>query len=164
MTTDMPSAVERSAVDVALAGYLLDERIVRALSLAVQDVVARLVAAREAQRNAHFVPQGPRQFHFGGFALDALECRLVAPGGGIIPLPGLEYRLLRAFAERPRRVLSRGALVEMTRRDGIAYPSERTIGVYIARLRRRLMTGGSASLISTVRSAGYVFDADVVRS
>jgi two-component system OmpR family response regulator len=79
-------------------------------------------------------------------------------------LPGLEYRLLRAFAEQPRRVLSRGALSIITRREGTTYPSERTIGVYIARLRRRLAAGGGEALISTVRHAGYSFEADVVRA
>ena len=160
----IPAAAVESVAEIVAARYPLDQRIVLALSLAVEDVVARLVAAREAERHAEPAPPGPRQLRFGGFALDVLECRLVAPGGNIVRLPGLEFRLLRAFAERPRRVLSRGALVEMTRRDGIAYPSERTIGVYIARLRRCLAAAGGGSLISTVRRAGYIFDADVVRT
>lgn len=164
MAPIMPTASAESALDIESAHYPLDQRIVLALSLAVEDVVARLVAAREAERHAASVTPGPRQLRFGGFTLDVLECRLIAPGGGIVRLPGLEYRLLKALAERPRCVLTRGALVEMTRRDGIAYPSERTIGVYIARLRRCLAAGGGKSLISTVRNAGYVFDVDVVRS
>jgi DNA-binding response OmpR family regulator len=36
--------------------------------------------------------------------------------------------------------------------------------VYIARLRRRLAAGGGEALISTVRHAGYSFEADVVRA
>ena len=162
MTALMPAAAN-AAIDRALTDYALDDRIVRALSLAVQEVVARLVAAREAERGA-VTTAGPRQFRFGGFALDVLECRLVAPGGGIIRLPGLEYRLLRALAEQPRRVLTRGALAVMTRREGTTYPSERTIAVYIARLRRRLAAGGGGDLISTVRHAGYTLEADVVRA
>ena len=158
----MPAAAN-TTIDRALADYALDDRIVRALSVAVHDVVARLVAVREAERGAD-ANSGPHQFRFAGFALDVLECRLVAPGGGVIRLPGLEYRLLRAFAEQPRRVLSRGVLAVMTRRDGTTYPSERTIAVYIARLRRRLATGGGEALISTVRHGGYTLEADVVRA
>ena len=161
MTALGPTAA-RVTIDRALADYALDDRIVRALSLAVHEVVARLVAVREAERGATSATEGPHQFRFAGFALDVLERRLVAPGGGIIRLPGLEYRLLRAFLEQPRRVLSRGALAVTTRRDGTTYPSERTIAVYIARLRRRLATGGGEALIATVRNAGYSFEADVV--
>jgi len=164
MTAVTPARIAQSPADIAPARYPLDQRIVLALAQAVEDVVARLVVAREAERLAQSARPAPRLLRFGGFALDVLECRLVAPGGGILRLPGLEYRLLRAFAERPRRVLSRGILVAMTRRDGIAYPSERTIGVYVARLRRRLGESGGGSLISTVRHAGYVLEADVVRS
>jgi len=163
MTAHMPNAANVT-IDRALADYALDDRIVRALSLAVHDVVARLVAVREAERGAASASDGPHQFRFAGFALDVLECRLVAPGGGVIRLPGLEYRLLRAFVDQPRRVLSRTLLAVTTRRDGTNYPSERTIAVYIARLRRRLAAGGGEALISTVRHAGYILDADVVRA
>src|SRR5438045_4447796 len=161
MTALMPNAANVT-IDRALADYALDDRIVRALSLAVHDVVARLVAVREAERGAASASEGPRQFRFAGFALDVLECRLVAPGGSVVRLPGLEYRLLRAFVGEPRRVLSRSVLAVTTRRDGTTYPSERTIAVYIARLRRRLAAGGGEALISTVRHAGYILDADVV--
>ena len=162
MTAFAPAA-PNNPVELALGDYPVDDRIVRALSLAVHDVVARLVAVREAERGAGSVA-GPLQFRFGGFALDVLECRLVSPAGAIIRLPGLEYRLLRALVEQPRRVLSRGVLAVMTRRDGTTYPSERTIAVYIARLRRRLAPAGGAALISTVRHAGYILEADVVRA
>ena len=162
MTTLTPAAAN-NAFDLALADYALDDRIVRALSIAVHEVVTRLVAVREAERSTDASPS-PHHFRFAGFALDVVECRLVANGGRVIRLPGLEYRLLRAFAEQPRRVLSRAALAVMTRREGTNYPSERTVGVYIARLRRRLAAGGGEALISTVRCGGYIFEADVVRA
>jgi len=162
-TTALMPAAANDAVELALSDYAVDDRIVRALSLAVHDVVARLVAIREAERGAASF-EAPLQYRFGAFALDVAECKLVIPAGRTLRLPGLEYRLLRAFVEQPRRVLSRGALAVMARRDGTSYPSERTIAVYIARLRKRLAASGGEALISTVRHGGYVFEADVVRA
>ena len=48
-----------------------------------------------------------------------------------------EYRLLEALAERPRQVLSRDALLEMTqnRQGG---PFDRSIDVRISRLRQKI--------------------------
>lgn len=140
-----------------------DDMIVRAVSLAVEDLVARLVAAREAERDAHAAQAVPRRLCFSGWVLDAVARRLVAPGGGVVLLPALELALLQAFVDHPRQVLSRADLTRLTRSDGSVYPSARTISVYVSRLRRHLRHGGSASLISTVRRMGYVLDADVER-
>ena len=51
-TTALMPAAANDAVEVALSDCAVDDRIVRALSLAVHDVVARLVAIREAERGA----------------------------------------------------------------------------------------------------------------
>ena len=48
-----------------------DDMIVRAVSLAVEDLVARLVAAREAERDARAAQTVPRRLCFSGWMLDA---------------------------------------------------------------------------------------------
>ncbi|MEG9525633.1 MAG: response regulator [Hyphomicrobiales bacterium] len=79
-----------------------------------------------------------------------------------IPLTSAEYDLLHCFITRPQRVLSRDQLLDWTRgRTADAF--DRTIDVQVSRLRHRLEAAGStaASLIKTVRNAGYILAAPV---
>jgi two-component system, OmpR family, phosphate regulon response regulator PhoB len=65
-----------------------------------------------------------------------------------------EFRLLLHFMERPGRVLSRQQLIDSVwgmERD----VDERTVDVYILRLRRAMAVSGFPDIIKTVRSAGY---------
>lgn len=68
-----------------------------------------------------------------------------------------EFRLLRFFAENADRVLSRTELI-----DGLGKQDppidERTVDVWIGRLRRALREVGAGDPIRTVRSLGYVYD------
>ena len=74
-----------------------------------------------------------------------------------IPLRPNEFRLLRYFAENADRVLTRAALI-----DGLGKQEppidERTVDVWIGRLRRALRSVGAGEPIRTVRSLGYVYD------
>ena len=72
--------------------------------------------------------------------------------------------LLRAFVERPQRVLTRDRLLDLARGpDTEAY--DRAIDVQISRLRKKLDDGsGALELIRTVRNEGYMFTAKVVRA
>ena len=74
-----------------------------------------------------------------------------------------EFSLLRAFVERPQRVLTRDQLLDMARGpDTEAY--DRAIDVQISRLRRKLDDGGGVEIIRTIRSEGYMFSPKVARS
>lgn len=68
-----------------------------------------------------------------------------------------EFRLLRFFAENADRVLGRNELI-----DGLGKQEppidERTVDVWIGRLRRALRDVGAGDPIRTVRSLGYVYD------
>ena len=72
--------------------------------------------------------------------------------------------LLRAFVERPQRVLTRDQLLEFARGpDSDAF--DRAIDVQISRLRRKLDDGGGGhDLIRTIRNEGYMFTAKVKRT
>lgn len=79
-----------------------------------------------------------------------------------IPLTSAEYDLLHCFVIRPQRVLSRDQLLDWTRgRTADAF--DRTIDVQVSRLRHKLDASGSqaASLLKTVRNAGYILAAPV---
>jgi len=138
--------------------------IVLAVPLGTDQQVADLGASREMHWNGE-IPRTERpRLRFSGWELDLMERRLVAPGGGVVRLPGLEFALLRAFVDHPRRVMSRADLANLTQREDRTFHSARTVDVYVSRLRRRLGRSGGAPLISTVWRAGYAFDTDVAWS
>ncbi|QZD88924.1 response regulator transcription factor [Qipengyuania aurantiaca] len=97
-----------------------------------------------------------RPFQLGDLEIDmtALQARWQDTP---IPLRPNEFRLLRFFAENADRVLGRSELI-----DGLGKQEppidERTVDVWIGRLRRALRQVGAGDPIRTVRSLGYVYD------
>ncbi|MFZ9396364.1 MAG: response regulator transcription factor, partial [Erythrobacter sp.] len=75
--------------------------------------------------------------------------------GEPVDLSPNEFRLLRFFAENPDRLLTRRELIEGL---GKSEPpiDERTVDVWIGRLRRALKAAGAVDPIRTVRAMGYV--------
>ena len=72
-------------------------------------------------------------------------------------LTATEFDLLKAFAERPNRVLSRDQLLELAHNRNWE-PFDRSIDIRIARIRRKVERDPSKpQVIKTVRGAGYVF-------
>src|SRR5580693_3144517 len=101
---------------------------------------------------------------FAGWRLDLVRRELRSPQGVVVNLSSGEFSLLRAFVERPQRVLTRDQLLEFARGpDSDAF--DRAIDVQISRLRRKLDDGGgSHELIRTIRNEGYMFTAKVKRT
>ncbi|HKW78386.1 MAG TPA: response regulator transcription factor [Candidatus Limnocylindria bacterium] len=80
----------------------------------------------------------------------------VRRAGELVPLTSAEFRLLVALIEADGRVLSREALLDTLYRDGPGEVIDRTIDVYVGRLRDKL--GDDAErprYVATVRGAGY---------
>ncbi|MGZ5092298.1 MAG: response regulator [Burkholderiales bacterium] len=98
---------------------------------------------------------------FAGWSLDIKARHLISPGGVVVPLSGVEFKLLRVFLSHPNRVLTRDQLLNlMMSRD--ALPFDRAIDVQVSRLRHRLSEDAKEpSIIKTVRGEGYVFAAHV---
>jgi two-component system phosphate regulon response regulator PhoB len=97
-----------------------------------------------------------RRYEVGPLAIDmaALQARW---DGEPIPLRPNEFRLLRFFAENPNRVLSREDLINgLGKREPPI--DERTVDVWVGRLRRAIKSAGGGNPLRTVRSMGYVFD------
>jgi DNA-binding response OmpR family regulator len=96
---------------------------------------------------------------FGRLEIDkgAREVRL---DGKPRPLTGHQFALLLALAERPGRVLSRDALMDLTR--GAALEDfDRSIDVHVSRLRAAIEDDPKhPRRILTLRGAGYVFARD----
>jgi two-component system OmpR family response regulator len=98
--------------------------------------------------------------HFAGWSVDMATRLLLDPDNVVVSLTDGEFRLLRAFIEHPRRVLSRDQLLDYSAgQDVESY--DRAIDVQVSRLRRKLERGRGMELIRTVRNEGYMFAAQI---
>lgn len=77
--------------------------------------------------------------------------------GKLVTMAPNEFRLLAYLLENTDRLLTRHELIEALRNREDAV-DERTVDVWIGRIRRALMAVGVKSPIRTVRSLGYVYD------
>lgn len=120
-----------------------------------RELVARARAVLRRGRDAGDVSPADA-LRFAGFRLDIARRELIDPDQVVIPLSTGEFRLLRAFVERPQRVLSREQLLDFAfNNDGEVF--DRAVDVQVSRLRRKLERRGGVEIIRTVRGAGYLF-------
>ncbi|WP_236549327.1 response regulator [Novosphingobium sp. TCA1] len=118
--------------------------------------VERVISAAPEPRPVNDVHSG-ECLYFSGWRMDLGLRLLFDPANRLISLSDGEFRLLRAFAEHPRRVLTRDQLLDWSRgEDSDHY--DRAIDVQLSRLRRKLAEGeGGGDIIRTVRNEGYLF-------
>jgi DNA-binding response OmpR family regulator len=94
---------------------------------------------------------------FGPFLFDPAARRLLRDGVDL-DLSAAEFDLLKAFVERPNRVLNRDFLLELLKgyeRD----PFDRTVDIRVGRLRRKIEADPAhPAYIRTVRGEGYLFN------
>ncbi|MBO9712664.1 response regulator [Sphingomonas sp.] len=127
-----------------------------------RELLARIRSVLRRTRNAPAAPADRSYLRFAGWRLDPLGRQLLDPDDLVINLSDGEFRLLLAFVENPRRVLTRDTLLDMSR--GInAEHFDRAVDVQLSRLRKKLARPGAEDLIRTVRNEGYLFVADVTR-
>lgn len=132
----------RAGADDYLVGPLNAERLLERL------------ATYEAKPSAPTAPRG-RLTH-GELVLD-LTAHQVRYQGRLLALRPNELRLLGHFVQHPDQVFSRAALIERIGKDD-EVSDERTVDVWVGRLRRALVAQGAPDPLRTVRSAGYVLD------
>jgi DNA-binding response OmpR family regulator len=130
----------------------------------MREVVARIksVLRRSAQSASPAPdPNGSAAWQFDDMVAVPLEMKLFDRTGAPIDLTSGEFKLLDVFLTRPKRVLSREQLMDLT--GGYSYaPLDRTIDNQIARLRKKIERNPSnPSLISTIRGIGYSFTCNV---
>jgi DNA-binding response OmpR family regulator len=124
-----------------------------------REILATVRAALRHRDSAD--PAVSRTYLFAGWRIDFVSHELLDPEGVLVNLTDGEFAVLRAFIERPRRVLARDALLEAAR--GPDTPAfDRAIDVQVSRLRRKLRSAGDG-MIRTVRNEGYLFTPLVTR-
>ncbi|WCT72709.1 response regulator [Sphingomonas naphthae] len=116
----------------------------------------RSVAANDVDPVEPVAARDEAGWRFAGWRIDVESRSLSDPDGAPFTLSDGEFRLLRAFVEHPRRVLTRDQLLDFARgSDSDHY--DRAIDVQISRLRRKLSGAAGGELIRTVRNEGYMF-------
>ena len=129
-----------------------------------RELLARIRAVlRRAERADSTADPVEGVLTFSGWRLDPARRELRDPQGVLVELTAGEFGLLTALVERPRRVLSRDRLLDLTKgRD--AQPFDRRIDVQVSRLRRKIEPDPkNPDMIKTVRSGGYIFTLPVER-
>ncbi|MGZ8230261.1 MAG: response regulator [Burkholderiales bacterium] len=131
-----------------------------------RELLARIksVLRRSRMLPENLEPEDVHVIRFAGWTLDVDARNLISPASVVVPLSGVEFRLLRVFLSHPNRVLTRDQLIDlmMSREAG---PFDRAIDVQVSRLRHRLGDDAKEpTLIKTVRGAGYVLAAQVEES
>jgi DNA-binding winged helix-turn-helix (wHTH) protein len=104
-------------------------------------------------------PQG--MIYFNGWRFAAGSRFLVSPQRRVISLPPVEYDILGFLLKNANKIVTRDELALHIWGRPLG-PSERTIDVFIGKLRRKLETDiNSPTLLRTVHRQGYIFTADV---
>lgn len=116
--------------------------------------MARLLERVEALARDHATAR--QRYVHGGIVVD-LAAHQVRFEGTAVPIRPNEFALLLHFLENPDQVFSRKALIDRLGKHAQGI-DERTVDVWIGRLRRALIAAGAPDPLRTVRSLGYVLD------
>ncbi len=129
-----------------------------------RELLARVRAVLRRRGEARTPEDGMEaSCEFAGWRLDLVRHELRSPQGVVVNLSSGEFSLLRAFVERPQRILTRDQLLEFARGPS-SEAFDRAIDVQISRLRRKLEGGGDGvELIRTIRNEGYLFAPKVTK-
>lgn len=130
----------------------------RELSARIKVVLRRMQAGGTRQS----APESGA-YAFAGRVLKTGERTLVDRDGVSVPLSTGEFNLLLALVSRPRQVLTRDQLLDLTQgREAAAF--DRAIDNQISRLRRKIeVDPKTPEIIKTVWGGGYTFAAEVTR-
>ncbi|MCX8226922.1 MAG: response regulator [Sulfitobacter sp.] len=128
-----------------------------------RELIARIKAIlrRASRPEFHAGTLSGRRIAFAHWILDTDRQLLTGEDGEEVDLSGAEFKLLIVLLERPRLVLNRDQLLDLTAGRTAAI-FDRTIDNQISRLRRKIEPDPTRPrLITTVRGGGYCLAADV---
>jgi two-component system phosphate regulon response regulator OmpR len=148
-------------LEVGADDYLAKPFDLRELRARLKSVLRRY--QREGEAPASSPPaEASRRVSFGLCTLDLDTCLLQDASGTEVPITRAEFELLRVFAERPNRPLSREQLFSLAQnRDWD--PMDRSIDIRIARLRKKIEPDPEhPRILRTVRGLGYMYAPEAV--
>ncbi len=133
------------------------------LELGANDYIVKPFFVREliARIKIHFRGQQPatKLLKAGELELDRPRCQ-VRLAGQEIALTATEFRLLEFLMSRPGVVFSREQLLDAVWGHDRAV-TDRTVDVYVLRLRQKIEATDGISFIRSVRGFGYSFNIEV---
>lgn len=139
-----------------------DDYVVKPFSPRELAARVKVILRRVASGSRQHAPE-TGSYGFAGWLLKTGERSLVDREGVSVPLSTGEYNLLLALVQRPRQVLTRDQLLDLTQgREAAAF--DRAIDNQISRLRKKIETDPkNPDLIKTVWGGGYTLAAEVTR-
>src|SRR5665213_2178326 len=133
------------------------------LELGANDYIVKPFFIREliARIKIHFRGQAPatKVMRAGELELDRSRCHVALSGREVI-LTATEFRLLEFLMSRPGVVFSREQLLDAVWGHDRAV-TDRTVDVYVLRLRQKIEQEGGPAFIRSVRGFGYSFNVEV---
>ncbi|WBU53386.1 response regulator transcription factor [Paracoccus sp. SCSIO 75233] len=163
-------ATESGAAIIIVSGRAQVQDRVTGLELGADDYIikpfepAELVARIRARLRRPAAQNRPGQrstASFAGWRADFDRYALIAPDGTETPISHAEAEVLRMFLDNPRRLISRGQMLETLGGAG-GESFDRAMDVRISRLRSKLGEDPkNPQLIKTIYGAGYIFLAEV---
>lgn len=159
---------------LVLSGMRDEADRVIALELGADDFVVKPCGPRELTARINAIirridPDGhtdakgsPHEMlNFSGYSMNVAAMELRDPDGATLPLTTAEFQLLRVFAERPNRVLSRNQLLDLLRGENWA-GYDRTVDGLVSRLRKKIGDPKvGTTIFKTVHGIGYMFTPEI---
>lgn len=135
------------------------------LELGANDYIVKPFFVREliARVKIHFRGDKPvsKVLRSGDLELDRTRCT-VRRGSEELTLTATEFRLLEFLMSRPGVVFSREQLLDAVWGHDRAV-TDRTVDVYVLRLRQKIEQEGGPAFIRSVRGFGYSFNVEVAQ-
>lgn len=125
-----------------------------------RELLARVKSVLRRTSSAGRADLGAARVRIGRCVLDLAAHRLIDEKGADVAMSPLEFDLLKAFAERPNRALSREHILNLNQQRDWS-PFDRSVDLRVMRLRKKIEPDPEhPRFIRTIRNEGYIFVPD----